>query len=147
MIIVLKPNTQKEQKDKLVDWLKDMGLGVHVSEGQFRTVLGLIGDTADVDMDLISSLAIVDSVKRVSERFKCCNRQFHPDEFDIRGFVPPSPYGFRSKVWAVRFDQEPVLREPLHEVDRSFQTFPGRRRRIHVSGTHGVCPVEAPQPE
>ena len=80
MIIVLKPNTQKEQKDKLIDWLKDMGLGVHVSEGQFRTVLGLIGDTADVDMDLISSLAIVDSVKRVSERFKCCNRQFHPDD-------------------------------------------------------------------
>ncbi|MBO7375712.1 MAG: 3-deoxy-7-phosphoheptulonate synthase, partial [Clostridia bacterium] len=39
MIIVLKPGTQKEQKDKLIDWLKDMGLGVHISEGQFRTVL------------------------------------------------------------------------------------------------------------
>ncbi len=80
MIIVLKPDTKQEQKDKLIDWLKELGLGVHISDGQFKTVLGLIGDTSEVDMDLISSLAIVDSVKRVSERFKCCNRKFHPDD-------------------------------------------------------------------
>ncbi len=80
MIIVLKPDTKQEQKDKLIGWLKELGLGVHVSDGQFKTVLGLIGDTSEVDIDLISSLAIVDSVKRVSERFKCCNRKFHPDD-------------------------------------------------------------------
>ena len=33
-------------------------------------MLGLIGDTARVDMDLIESLSIVDSVKRVTEPFK-----------------------------------------------------------------------------
>ena len=33
-----------------------------------------------VDMDLIASLGIVDSVKHVTEPFKCCNRQFHPDD-------------------------------------------------------------------
>ena len=80
MIVVLKPHVSKERQDQLVDWLKGMGLGVHISAGEFQTVLGLIGNTANVDMDLIGSLDIVDTVKRVSETFKCCNRKFHPDD-------------------------------------------------------------------
>ena len=59
-------------------------LGVHISEGEYQTVLGLIGDTARVDMDLIESLSIVDSVKRVTEPFKCCNRKFHPDDMIVQ---------------------------------------------------------------
>jgi 3-deoxy-7-phosphoheptulonate synthase len=55
-----------------------MNLDVHVSEGAHVTVLGLIGDTSRVDMELLSSLEIVDSVKRVSEPFKQANRKFHP---------------------------------------------------------------------
>ena len=43
-------------------------------------MLGLIGDTTRSDMDLIASLGIVDSVTRVTEPFKCCNRKFHPDD-------------------------------------------------------------------
>ena len=43
-------------------------------------MLGLVGDTTKVDMDLVSSLEIVDSVKRVTEPFKCCNRKFHPED-------------------------------------------------------------------
>ena len=46
-------------------------------------MLGLIGDTSKVDMDLIESLDIVDSVKRVTEPFKCCNRKFHPDDMIV----------------------------------------------------------------
>ena len=42
-------------------------------------MLGLIGDTSKVDMELVESLDIVESAKRVSETFKCCNRKFHPD--------------------------------------------------------------------
>jgi len=80
MIVVLKSNVAKEKQDQLVDWLKSMGLGIHVSKGEFQTVLGLIGDTSKVDMDLIGSLDIVDSVKRVTETFKCCNRKFHPED-------------------------------------------------------------------
>ena len=80
MIVVLKKDANKEKQDKLIDWLKGMGLGIHVSKGDFQTVLGLIGDTSKVDMDLIGSLDIVDSVKRVTDTFKCVNRQFHPDD-------------------------------------------------------------------
>lgn len=80
MIVVLKPNVAKEKQDQLIDWLKSMNIGVHVSAGEYQTVLGLIGNTAEVDMELIDSLDIVDSVKRVSETFKCCNRKFHPED-------------------------------------------------------------------
>ncbi len=87
MIVVLKANTQKQKQDQLIEWLKGMNLGVHVSAGEFQTVLGLIGDTSKVDTDLIASLDIVESVKRVSETFKCCNRRFHPDDtvIDVSG--------------------------------------------------------------
>ena len=78
MIAVLKHGTTIEQTRHLVDWLKRMNLDVHISEGQQVTVLGLIGDTSRVDMDLLKSLEIVETVKRVSEPFKQANRKFHP---------------------------------------------------------------------
>lgn len=80
MIAVLKRGTTKQQLDHLLSWLKNMSLDVHVSEGQEFTVLGLIGDTSRVDMELLGSLEIVESVKRVSEPFKQANRKFHPND-------------------------------------------------------------------
>ena len=79
MIVVLKANVDKEKQDRLVDWLKESGVDVHVSVGEYQTVLGLVGDTAKIDTDLVESLDIVDSVKRVSETFKQANRKFHPE--------------------------------------------------------------------
>ena len=79
MIAVLRHGTTREQTAHLVAWLKRMNLDVHMSEGQEITVLGLIGDTSRVDMDLLKSLDIVDSVKRVSEPFKQANRNVFLD--------------------------------------------------------------------
>jgi 3-deoxy-7-phosphoheptulonate synthase len=78
MIAVLKHGTTPAQKEHLLHWLKNMNLDVHVSEGKEVTVLGLIGDTSRVDIELLSSLEIVETVKRVSEPFKQANRKFHP---------------------------------------------------------------------
>ena len=80
MIAVLKRGTTPEQTANLVTWLKRMNLDVHISEGQEMTVLGLIGDTSRVDMDLLKSLEMVESVKRISEPFKQANRKFHPKD-------------------------------------------------------------------
>ena len=80
MITVLKPGTSPEKRDQLINWLKEQGLDVHISEGRDYTVLGLIGDTSSVDIDLIGSLDIVESVKRVTEPFKQCSRKFHPED-------------------------------------------------------------------
>ena len=80
MIAILKNGTTPEQTEHLIHWLKRMNLDVHVSHGEEVTILGLVGDTSRVDIELLSSLEIVDSVKRVSEPFKQANRKFHPED-------------------------------------------------------------------
>ncbi len=80
MVAVLKQGTTQEQKEHLIQWLKHMNLDVHVSDGKEVTILGLIGDTSRVDIELLSSLEIVETVKRVSEPFKQANRKFHPKD-------------------------------------------------------------------
>ncbi len=80
MITVLKKGTTPQQMEHLIDWLRNQSLEVHVSQGHDYTILGLIGDTSRIDMELLASLEIVESVKRVTEPFKQCNRQFHPDD-------------------------------------------------------------------
>ena len=80
MIAILKHGTTPEQTQHLISWLGRMNLEVHVSEGKEVTILGLIGDTSRVDMELLGSLEIVESVKRVSEPFKQANRKFHPND-------------------------------------------------------------------
>ena len=84
MIAVLKSGTTAEQTTHLVNWLKNMGLDVHISEGHEFTVLGLVGDTSRVDMDLLKSLEMVETVKRVSEPFKQANRKFNPESSVVR---------------------------------------------------------------
>ncbi|MDR0196718.1 MAG: 3-deoxy-7-phosphoheptulonate synthase [Oscillospiraceae bacterium] len=84
MIILLKNGVEKTQVDNLINWVKSQGLSVHLSEGQFQTVLGLIGDVSGVDIDLIRGLSIVENVTRVSEPYKNANRKFHPDDSVIR---------------------------------------------------------------
>ena len=80
MIIVVKNSCDKKQYENLVEWVKDLGVDVHESRGQTSIVLGLVGDTSRVDIDLISSLDIVEQVQRVQEPYKNANRKFHPED-------------------------------------------------------------------
>lgn len=80
MIAILKSGTTTAQRQHLVDWLKAMNLDVHISEGSEVTILGLIGDTSRIDMELLKSLEMVESIKRVSEPYKQANRKFHPKD-------------------------------------------------------------------
>lgn len=80
MIVILKQQATPEKTEHLIDWLESQSIKVHTSVGQYHTVLGLIGDTSKLDLELLESLDIVESAKRVSDTFKCCNRKFHPDD-------------------------------------------------------------------
>lgn len=80
MITILKQSTTKEQRDNLVKWFESQGLIVHISEGEFQTVLGLVGDTSRIDDGLIDALDIVERVTRVTESYKAANRKFHPED-------------------------------------------------------------------
>ena len=80
MIILLKDKVNEKQVKNLTNWLEGIGFDLHISKGQHQTIIGLIGDTSRVDMDLIASLDIVESVKRIQEPFKSANRKFHVDD-------------------------------------------------------------------
>ncbi len=84
MIVILKKDPDREQLKSLIDWLHGKGIEVHTSAGTSRTILGLVGDTSTLDIDLISALSIVEDVKRVQEPYKKANRKFHPEDTVVR---------------------------------------------------------------
>ena len=79
MIVVLKQNPNPAQLESLIAWLEEKHIEVNKSVGTTHTILGLVGDTAAIDPDLISALGIVEDVKRVQEPYKHANRKFHPE--------------------------------------------------------------------
>ena len=87
MIILLKENANQKQVDNLTKWLKNQGFDLHVSVGEQHSLIGLIGDTSKVDIDLISSLDVVEAVRRIQEPYKNANRKFHLDDtvIDVAG--------------------------------------------------------------
>ncbi len=100
MIAVLKQGTSQAQINHLTEWLQVQGVGVHVCEGQFQTIVGLLGDTSNIDEDLLSGLDMVERVQRISEPFKSANRKFHPDDSVIE---IPTPDGGAVKVGGGNF--------------------------------------------
>ena len=80
MIVILKHNPNRDQLESLISWLQDKGITIHTSIGEANTILGLVGDTSKLDIDLISALDIVEDVKRVQEPYKNANRKFHPED-------------------------------------------------------------------
>ncbi len=87
MIVILKSNPNPAQLESLKKWIESKGIGIHESTGNSHQILGLVGDTSKLDMDLISALDIVDNVKRVQEPYKNANRKFHPEDtvVDVAG--------------------------------------------------------------
>lgn len=87
MIIVVKKDCDKKELKNLTDWVNEQGLKIDVSKGSNNLILGLVGDTSKVDVDLVRSLDIVEDVKRIQEPFKCANRKFHPEDtiVDVNG--------------------------------------------------------------
>ena len=84
MIVVLKQNPNPAQLESLIAWLEEKHIEVNKSVGTSHTILGLVGDTAAIDPDLICALEIVEDVKRVQEPYKQANRKFHPEPTVIR---------------------------------------------------------------
>ena len=84
MIAVLKRNVAESQIESLTKWIESQGLSVHISKGEYSTIIGLVGDTTKIDEDLLRSLEIVETVQRISEPFKSANRKFHPEDSIIQ---------------------------------------------------------------
>ena len=84
MIVILKEQPNEAQLANLKNWLKSMDLTIHESRGLNHAILGLVGDTSKVDIDLIRALDIVEEVKRIQEPYKNANRKFHPLDTAVR---------------------------------------------------------------
>lgn len=80
MIVKLKPGSNPKQIDRLMQWIEGQGLEIEYSQGSTYTILGLIGDTAAIDDNLIRAMEIVESVVRIQDPFKKVNRIFHPED-------------------------------------------------------------------
>ncbi|MBR6296864.1 MAG: 3-deoxy-7-phosphoheptulonate synthase [Treponema sp.] len=78
MIIVLKKGIGSKDVDQFVAEVKEKGLGVHVSTGVDKTVIGLLGDTSKLDPEDFLANDIVESAERVSAPYKMASRSFHP---------------------------------------------------------------------
>lgn len=80
MVIILKSNCDEKQQARLNEWLLEMNLKPQYTHGENYTIMGLIGDTSRVDIDMLRALDIVEDVRRIAEPFKKANRKFHPED-------------------------------------------------------------------
>lgn len=80
MVLTLKKDADQKQIETLSAWLKSQDIDVHISKGEYQTIVGLIGDTSRLDTDLIQGLSMVETVTRISEPYKNANRKFHPED-------------------------------------------------------------------
>jgi len=80
MVVVLKPNTPLEKRNELIREIESMGVRVQVTEGTQTSILGLIGDTSNLNKYRIASNEIVANVLRVQAPFKKANKMFRPED-------------------------------------------------------------------
>jgi len=78
MMIVMKPNATPDQIEAVIAKIKAEGLSPHISRGAETTVIGAIGETHNLPMDLFE-LEGVETVMRITQPFKLASRQFHPE--------------------------------------------------------------------
>lgn len=69
MLIQLKDRVTKEQQDQLCDQLKEMGVALHISQGNEQTLIGLVGDTSNVDIERLRANRWIKKVTRISEPY------------------------------------------------------------------------------
>ena len=84
MIIYVEEKADPKQLETLKEWLNGLGVEVHSLASEKGTILGLLGETQNVDVDLVQGLDIVKKVVKVKEPYKSSNRKFHPEDTIIQ---------------------------------------------------------------
>ncbi len=80
MIVIMKPSATQEQVDVVIKRIKDSGLDVQINQGSEQVVLGLIGDTRNIQDVAFRSYEGVDKTVRISNTYKLTSREFHPQD-------------------------------------------------------------------
>lgn len=77
MILVIRPDATLEQIDHVVDRIKELGFTPHVSRGERRTIIGVIGDETKPQSDMLLQIPGVEQALPIMKPFKLASREFH----------------------------------------------------------------------
>ena len=120
MVVVMRPGTQQREIDKLVAQFQLQGLQVGITHGVGCAILGLVGDTAGVDIDKITINDSVERVMRVSEPYKRANRKFHPEDTVVKiGSAAIGGGNFSVIAGPCSVESEAQITEVAKQVQRS----------------------------
>jgi 3-deoxy-7-phosphoheptulonate synthase len=78
MIIVLHPSATQEQLDHVLQRIAELGLKPHLSKGEHRTIIGVIGDENKLQGQPLSAIPGVEQVLPILKPFKLAGRELHP---------------------------------------------------------------------
>jgi 3-deoxy-7-phosphoheptulonate synthase len=90
MIIVLRPESTPEQFDHVLDRIKELGLKAHVSKGELRTIIGVIGDESKLQVEPLSAIPGVEQVLPILKPFKLASRELRRQDtvVEVGGGAP-----------------------------------------------------------
>jgi 3-deoxy-7-phosphoheptulonate synthase len=91
VIIVMDPNAPASAVDRVVAEIERMGSRAHLSRGEFRTVIGAVGEEGTLDQNHLASLDGVEKVVPIMKPYKLASREFHEDDSVVEiggGSVP-----------------------------------------------------------
>jgi 3-deoxy-7-phosphoheptulonate synthase len=80
MIIVLRPHSTREQIDHILDRIRELGFKAHLSQGELRTIIGVIGDENKLQAEPLSAIPGVEQVLPILKPFKLASREFHKED-------------------------------------------------------------------
>src|SRR5438067_4888379 len=80
MIIVVRPNSTSEQIDHILARIQELGFRPHISRGERRTIIGVIGDENKLQAEPLSAIPGVEQVLPILKAFKLASREFHPQD-------------------------------------------------------------------
>lgn len=80
MIVVMNAKVMQNQIDFVVDQLVKRGVEVNISQGDTYCIIGLVGDTSNINPDIVLTFDGVDKVLKVQDPFKKANRLFKPED-------------------------------------------------------------------
>ncbi len=83
MIIVMKPHASDEEINHIVEKLRKLGFGTHLSKGVSQTIIGAIGDKSTIQLEAISMIPGVEQVLHVRKPYKLVSKEFHPVDSEI----------------------------------------------------------------
>src|SRR5437660_301387 len=84
MIIVLRPNPSQQQIDHILERIQDLGFKAHLSKGELRTIIGVIGDENKLQAEPLSAIPGVEQVLPILRPFKLASREFHQEDSVVR---------------------------------------------------------------